>query len=377
VDHFLGNWRNELWSGGIAIGAVLFGLAAHYIIFALSERIANRRVGAFYRLLTKHQKAPARLLLPLLALLAAIPWLPLKSGIVPRLTHAAGLALIACCAWVAIAMLDVIEDYISHRHALEVSDNLAARRVRTQVQVLRHISVIVIVVITVAIMVMTFPNVRHLGESLFASAGLAALVAGLAARTTLSSLLAGVQIAFSQPIRLEDVVIVEGEWGWIEEITTTYVVVRIWDLRRLVVPLSYFIEKPFQNWTRKTADLLGTVFIYTDYTVPVDEVRKELRRILESSGMWDGKVWGLQVTNTSEHTVELRALMSALGSSASWDLRCHVREKLIAFLQSNYPQSLPRTRAEIQGFPSVDGRDRGLPTNDTKPEHSKGLRPAV
>jgi small-conductance mechanosensitive channel len=202
------------------------------------------------------------LLLPLLALLIVTPWFPLDAGVLSLLNHAVRLGLIACFAWLAVAVLDVVQDFISHRHELELSDNLAAQRVRTQVQVLRHIAVVVIVVITIAIVVMTFPSVRHLGESLFASAGLAALVAGLAARTTLSTLFAGVQIALSQPIRLEDAVIVEGEWGWIEEITTTYVVVRVWDLRRLVVPLSYFIEKPFQNRTRNTTDLLGTAFIY-------------------------------------------------------------------------------------------------------------------
>ena len=194
---------------------------------------------------------------------------------------------------------------------------------------------------------MTFPSIRHLGESLFASAGLAALVAGLAARSTFSNLIAGVQIAFTQPMRLDDVVIVEGEWGWIEEIRTTYVVVRIWDLRRLIVPLSYFIEKPFQNWTRQTADLLGTVFLYTDYTVPVEEVRQEIHRVLESSKRWDGKVWGMQVTNASERSMELRALMSAPNASVAFELRCFVRERLIQFLQEKYPQSLPKTRAEL------------------------------
>ena len=177
--------------------------------------------------------------------------------------------------------------------------------------------------------------------------GLAALVAGLAARSTFSNLIAGVQIAFTQPMRLDDVVIVEGEWGWIEEIRTTYVVVRIWDLRRLIVPLSYFIEKPFQNWTRQTADLLGTVFLYTDYTVPVEEVRQEFHRVLESSKRWDGKVWGMQVTNASERSMELRALMSAPNASVAFELRCFVREKLIQFLQEKYPQSLPKTRAEL------------------------------
>ena len=349
MHYYFADWRSVLWSAGLAAGSVFLAVAAHRILFVLGKRLANRKGGPFYELLARHEERPTGLLLPLLALLAVVPWLPLAPGLLAHLTHVIGLSLIACFAWLAVAMLDVLEDFISHRHALELSDNLAARRVRTQVQVLRQIAVVVIVVITIAVMVMTFPNVRHLGESLFASAGLAALVAGLAARTTLSSLLAGVQIAFSQPIRLEDVVIVEGEWGWVEEITTTYVVVRIWDLRRLIVPLSYFIEKPFQNWTRRTADLLGTVFVYTDYNVPVDEIRGELHNILQASKMWDGKVWGLQVTNASERTLELRALMSAPNGPVAFDLRCYVREKLIAFLQQKYPQSLPRARAEVSG----------------------------
>jgi small-conductance mechanosensitive channel len=377
MQHYLVDWRNALFSVGLAGGAILLALAAHRIVFALGKRIASREAGAFYSLLARHEEGPTRLLIPLLALLSVIPWLPLDAGVVSRLNHAVGLGLIACVAWLAVALLDVLQDYISHRHALTLSDNLAARRVHTQVQVLRHIAVVVIVVITIAIMVMTFPSVRHLGESLFASAGLAALVAGLAARTTLSTLFAGVQIALSQPIRLDDVVIVEGEWGWIEEITTTYVVVRIWDLRRLVVPLSYFIEKPFQNWTRNTADLLGTAFIYTDYTVPVNEVREELHRILQSSGMWDGKAWGLQVTNASEHTLELRALMSAPGSSAAWDLRCYVREKLIAFLQQNYPQSLPRIRGEVTRTDPAANRSNTVGSDGSKHLASESIRPAA
>jgi small-conductance mechanosensitive channel len=340
-------WQHALWSLGLAVGALILALAVHSVVLAFLKRITRRKGSVFYDRLAKYETAPTRLLLPLLALLTVIPWMPLAPPLAGRLTHAAGLIFIASIAWMLVALLDVLQDYISHRQALQLSDNFAARRMRTQVQVLRHIAVVIIVVITISIMVMTFPNVRHLGESLFASAGLAALVAGFAARTTLSSLLAGVQIALSQPIHLEDAVVVEGEWGWVEEITMTYVVVRIWDLRRLIVPLSYFIEKPFQNWTRQTADLLGSAFLYVDYTAPIEELRQELLRVLKSSGMWDGRVWNLQVSNATASTLELRALMSAPNGSVAWDLRCHVREKMIAFLQKNYPDSLPRTRAEI------------------------------
>jgi small-conductance mechanosensitive channel len=346
----LTNWRNTLLALGVALGAVALALLAHLLLFWLLKRVTKNHGSLFYDRLRKHEAAPMRLLLPVLALMTVLPWIPVDPGIAAHLTHATSLLLIACVAWSLVALLDVLQDFISHRQALELADNLAARRMNTQVQVLRHIAVVLIVVLSIAIMVMTFPNVRHVGESLFASAGLAALVAGLAARTTLSSLLAGVQIALSQPMRLEDAVVIEGEWGWVEEITMTYVVVRIWDLRRLIVPLSYFIEKPFQNWTRQTADLLGTVFIYADYTLPIEPVRQELQRILQSTKLWDGRVWNLQVTNAKENVIELRALMSASNGSVAWDLRCFVREKLVDFIQQKYPASLPRTRADVSGM---------------------------
>jgi small-conductance mechanosensitive channel len=269
--------------------------------------------------------------------------------------HIAGLALIAGIGWLVIAFVEVFDQLIAIRHSIDVRENLAARRIRTQVQMLRRVSITIIIIVTIAVMLMTFPAIRNIGESLLASAGLAALIAGFAARSTLTNLAAGIQIAFTQPIRIGDVVVVEGEWGWIEEINITYVVVRIWDLRRLIIPMSYFSEKPFQNWTRNTADLLGTVFLYTDYSLPVDAVRSELHRILESTKLWDGRVWGLQVTNATDRTMELRALMSAPDSSTAFDLRCHVREKLIFFLQQQFPQCLPKTRAEFKQSQDAEG----------------------
>jgi small-conductance mechanosensitive channel len=220
--------------------------------------------------------------------------------------------------------------------------------VRTQVQVLRRITVALILIIALALMLMTFPNIRNVGASLFASAGVAGLIAGLAARPALSNLIAGLQLALTEPIRLEDQVIVEGEFGFVEEIGTTYVVVRTWDQRRLIVPLSYFIERPFQNWTRTASGLLGTVFLYTDYTVPVEEVRQELQRVLAASDLWDGKTGILQVTNLTDRSMELRVLLAAADPGHLWDLRCHVREKLTQFLQARYPQCLPRMRAELE-----------------------------
>ena len=195
---------------------------------------------------------------------------------------------------------------------------------------------------------MTFDKIRHVGMSILASAGILGVVIGFAAQRSLATLIAGLQIALTQPIRLGDVVIVEGEWGVIEELTLTYVVIKIWDLRRLVVPVTYFLEKPFQNWTRLSANLLGTVILHVDYMFPVDELRQALHEILVSSDNWDKQVWELQVINAGEHTIELRALMSAADSSTLWNLRCEVREKLLAFILENHPDYLPRVRAELE-----------------------------
>jgi small-conductance mechanosensitive channel len=194
---------------------------------------------------------------------------------------------------------------------------------------------------------MTFPSARQIGASVFASAGIAGVIVGMAARSTFASLIAGLQVAITQPIRIDDAVVVEGEWGWVEEIESTYVVIRVWDLRRLIVPLNYFIEKPFQNWTRASAELIGAVFIYVDYTLPVDPVRKELERVLRESGLWNGKTCVLQVTDFTETTMQLRCLMSADSSAIAFDLRCLVRERMIKFLQDNYPQCLPTRRDAV------------------------------
>lgn len=342
------NWRDALWSAGIVAAAILLGLLAHRIVFGVARRVTGRTANRVDQSVIRHAEAPARLIFPLLAMLAAIPGLPLPEALAGPFRHLAILVLIAAVGWLGTQLVNVMDDFVALRYSLAVSDNLGARRVRTQVQVLRRIVVLVVATIAAAAMLMTFPNIWNIGAGLFASAGVVGLVAGMAARPALSNLLAGVQIALTEPIRIDDVVIVEGEWGRIEEIGTTYVVVRIWDLRRLVVPLSYFIDHPFENWTRSSADLLGTVFIYVDYSVPVEEVRQELQRILKATPLWDGKVWGLQVTDATERVLQLRALMSATDSSAAWDLRCHVRERLVGYLQTSHPGSLPKFRGEIR-----------------------------
>ncbi len=250
-------------------------------------------------------------------------------------------------AWTTIVFVRIGKSQLLTHYDLNGVDNLKSRKIYTQFNILEKILVFIIVVISTAVTLMLFDSVRNIGVSLFASAGVAGLILGLSAQKAIGTLLAGLQIAITQPIRQDDVVIVENEWGWIEEINLTYVVVRIWDKRRLVVPSTYFLEKPFQNWTRTSADILGTVFIYTDYNIPFEPLRKELTRLLESSPYWDKKVNVLQVTDAKETTLEIRALMSAATSPQAWDLRVYVREKLIEFIQKEYPECLPKTRIKM------------------------------
>jgi small-conductance mechanosensitive channel len=256
--------------------------------------------------------------------------------------------LIASLAWVLIAGIRTAKRIFLEQFDTTKEDNLRSRKFQTQFNILERILVFLIIIISVGLILMLFEDVRRIGISLFASAGVAGIIIGFAAQRIIATVIAGIQIAITQPIRLDDVVIIEGEWGKIEEITLTYVVVHIWDKRRLIVPTTFFFEKPFQNWTRTTSEILGTVFIYTDYNVPFDELRNELTRLLESSPLWDRKVNVLQVTDAKERTVEVRALMSAKDSGTAWDLRVFVRENLIKFLQKNYPDSLPKTRVILE-----------------------------
>lgn len=352
MREFWGDSSHLLISAGMLAGACLVALVAHYIIYAIAGRFARRKGESAKMSFARRTKAPARVILPLLALVLAAPFTPLPAHLKSILQHVLGLGMIGAVGWGVILLVRLLSDMVFARYTIDVDDNLAARRIRTQTQVLQRTAIVGVTVVTVSIMLMTFPSVRHIGTSLLASAGLAGLIVGMAAKGVLTNIIAGVQVALSQPIRIDDAVVVEGEWGWIEEIDSSYVVVRIWDLRRLIVPLSYFIEKPFQNWTRTRADLLGTVMIYADFTAPVAEIRQELLRILQSTNLWDGKVWGLQVTDATGASMQLRALMSAKNGPTAFDLRCLVRERLIQFLQERYPHALPKTRNENLPFVS-------------------------
>ena len=271
--------------------------------------------------------------------------------------------LIISIAWAAIAVLRASKKVILSKYDTSKKDNLRQRKFLTQFNIMESIIYFMIILISIGASLMLFEDVRQLGVSLFASAGVAGIIIGFAAQKLIATVLAGLQIAITQPIRLDDVVIIENEWGRIEEITLTYVVVKIWDQRRLVVPSTYFFEKPFQNWTRNTSEILGTVFLYTDYHVPFDALREELTRLLNSTPLWDKRVNVLQVTDAKEYGVEIRALMSAKDSPIAWDLRVFIREKMIEFIQKNYPESLPRTRVVFE-----QGEQKSTPEFPNKPK---------
>ena len=367
VEHVWQNQQAWLWPTIVLTGSIVLALVIHSVLFAVAKRLVKRTGGPIENSLVRHAERPTRWIFPLLGIILALPALPVRDELVQIARHVVGVGVIASIGWVIIFLGEVLSDALYARHRMDIADNLTARRVRTQITVLQRIFTLLVIIITTAIILMTFPAIHQLGTSLLASAGIAGIVVGMAMKSTLSSLIAGLQIALTEPIRIDDVVIVAGEWGWIEEILTTYVVVRTWDLRRLVVPLSYFIENVFQNWTRNTSDLLAYVYIYVDYTVPVEELRQEFRRILESTPLWDRKVCVLQVSDASEHSMQIRALTSAADSSKAWDLRCLVREQLIKFQQEKYPNSLPKARAEIHNFaPNMDPMENAPSQSDRR-----------
>jgi small-conductance mechanosensitive channel len=339
--------------GWIRSIGTLLGLAWLFARFgrtteALMRAHASQTKAAWDDVMLPFAGRALRIILPMIVLILGAPALKVSDNLRAMIQNAMSLLLIGAVGLILVKFVNVVSMIVLQRFRLDVCDNRRARGIYTQVTVLRKISVGVISLFAIASMLMVFPSVRQYGTAMIASAGVAGVVIGFAAQKSLGTLLAGFQIAITQPIRIDDVVIVEGEWGRIEEITLTYVVVRIWDLRRLVVPITYFIEKPFQNWTRTSAEILGTVFLQVDYGIPVDAVRSELTRILEASKLWDGKVNVLQVTDAKERTLELRVLASASDAGKAFDLRCEVREKLVAFVQKSYPSSLPRMRAVFE-----------------------------
>ncbi len=325
----------------------------------------------FARELLLRARTPLRVLLPLLGLQTVWSSSPDDLLFISAARHLTSLAIIAGVTWLGLRAVDAVQQVILLHHPVNISDNLRARRIQTQTRVLVRTLSVLVVVFGFSSMLMTFPSARQLGTSLLASAGLAGLAVGFAAKPVLGNLIAGLQIALTQPIRLDDVVIVENEWGRIEEITGTYVVVRVWDDRRLIVPLQWFIENPFQNWTRATSSLTGAVVLWVDYSIPLEPLRRELARLCEEvPQLWDGRVSVLQVVDSNERCIQLRILASAADSSRGWDLRCYIRENLINFINRDYPHCLPQLRGVLN--PNVEEQHRHeLPAQGTisEPEH--------
>jgi small-conductance mechanosensitive channel len=348
------------WAPNTVVGALILALAAiialllHSAVAKLLQRIVRRRHPYLAGILTGTRRL-SQAALVIAALFIALPVAPFAPEIKTSLATALLVAAIVLSGWIAITISHVLADLYLLQFRLDVADNMLARKHVTQVRVLRRVVDTLLIMVTVGAVLMTFEPVRQFGVSLFASAGVAGLVVGLAARPVLSNLIAGIQLAVTQPIRIDDAIVIENESGNVEEITSTYVVVRLWDLRRMIVPLTYFIEKPFQNWSRESMGLIGTVLIAVDFTTPVDRVRAKAEEIAKASPLWDGNLFKLQVTDSDATTMELRVIVTARSSSDTFDLRCELREKLIAYLQAELPGSLPRRRQEASGAASGAG----------------------
>lgn len=326
----------------VALAAVLAAAIAHRIAAAVLRRV-TAPVPLIHTVVIACIPV-MRVLLPLIALQAV--WQGASDDLrhIGGVRHMNGLALIAGTCWLAVTAIQALANGIVARHPADVEDNLTARRIATQARVLARTAMTGVVMTGVAMMLMTFPGARQVGASLLASAGVVGIVAGIAARPVFSNMIAGLQIALAQPIRIDDVLIIEGEWGRVEEITSTYVVLRIWDERRLIIPLQWFIEHPFQNWTRTSSAILGTVFLHADYRLPLEPLRAELQRVLDTAPEWDKRVGVLQLTDVTERTIQIRVLVSARSSGLAFDLRCRVREALVSFIQREHPDCLPQVR---------------------------------
>ena len=344
--------RPDTW---ILFSAVVLGFSLAAVLRLITLHDARKRGGTLAAAIARHTTRPLFLLLPAVMGRLVQPLLALEPRSGPVVRHAVTLLIIVTFAWLLLALIAAFHEWLRDRLVESAHDDRQARRILTRVAILDRVLTVLIVILAAAAMLITFPEGRTMGASILASAGIAGIVLGLAARPAVETLLAGLQIALTEPFSIDDVVVVEGERGRIEEITSTHVVVCIWDRRRLVLPLSYFLQKPFQNWTRSGAALLAQVTLEVDYSTPVEAVRREAGAVVASSPFWDGGSWSLQVTEAGERTVRLRVVASAANSDRAWDLRCEIREKLIRYLQERHPGALPRLRATID----VGGPERG------------------
>lgn len=300
-----------------------------------------------FKSLEKHLRGSMFLFIPLLLINLGINYVNVQPESLGFITTTVNIFIILSFCSILIRFINVAQDMLFIRYDINISNNLRARKIRTQIMYVKKVAIVVLVTLCLSLILLSFPGVRKFGTTILAGAGVAGIIIGFALQKSLVNLFAGIQIAFTQPIKIDDAVVVEKEWGWIEEINLTYVVVRLWDLRRLVLPITYFTENPFQNWTRTNAQILGTVFLYLDYSMPLEPLRQHFEKILNETKLWDRETQVLQVTDTTEKTMTVRLLMTAQNSPTAFDLRCYVREKMIEFVQQNYPQSLPRIRATL------------------------------
>lgn len=308
---------------------------------------------SLFRIFWSRLHRPLLLFIPLFIIDFSIPLFGLGPKAFYAVNKTADILLMISFAYILVGFVNAGKDYVMSRYDVSKKNNLKERKVRTQLQFLRKLLLSIIWTLTVCAILLSFESLRKFGAGLLTGVGLGGIIIGFAAQRSLSNLLAGFQIAFTQPIRIDDVLVVEGEWGRVEEITLTYVVVNIWDQRRLILPINYFIEKPFQNWTRSTSEMMGTVFLYLDFNVPVDAIRAEFKRLLEQTDLWDKRVAVVQITDIKPTVVEVRCLVSAINSGIAFDLRCYIRENLLSFVQKNYPGSLPKTRMELRSKANV------------------------
>jgi len=339
-------WLPRWAAAAIVIAlACAAALGVHALLLHFLRRSRAGRA-QFTKLLLMRAANPTRFAIVLMALVAAVPSSGLSSSMQQQFIIPLTALFILLVGWSCIAAVGLAGDLYLDRFKTGFENALTRKHV-TQVRLLRRAAQVMLGLITIGAAMMTLPAIHQYGVSLFASAGAAGIVVGLAARPLLSNLLAGIQIALTQPVKIEDAVVINNEWGWVEDITSTYLVVRTWDWRRLIVPLSWFLEQPIQNWTRETTTIIGQVHLNVDYRTPIDDIRQELDRLVHASKLWDGNVANLQVIDATENTIELRLLATASDASRAWDLRCELREKMIAYLQREHPDCLPRHRLEI------------------------------
>jgi len=345
LSHKMPHWT---WNLVVILFSILIGILIKSILLPLVKQQSNgTNTYSLVRSFVKHFNKILTAFIPLLIFNTLLPLLQFGPSTYRIISKTTGILITLSFAIIIIRTLRVFEDYLYSRFDISKENNLKERKIRTQIVFIRKLLITIIIIITLAIILLSFENMRKIGAGLLTGVGIGGIIIGFAAQKSLGNLLAGFQIAFTQPIRMDDVLIVEGEWGRVEEINLTYVVVNIWDKRRLVLPINYFIEKPFQNWTRTTAEILGTVFIYVDYTIPVANLRQKLTDLLQGNRLWDGKVNVLQVTDLKENTMEVRCLMSCRNAGDAFDLRCYIREEMIHYINAHFPNALSQKRISI------------------------------